>query len=98
MDEVLSEVINPEIKVQDLTSIEQEYTFSEMISSVSNQTDIYYKDLTSDDISELNLMSLRVVTPNLLILPYAKEALLESMRLRRLANGLELNLKPHPYP
>ncbi len=97
-DEVLSEVINPEIEVKDLTSIEQEYTFCKMISSVSNQTDIYYKDLTSDDIRELNLVSLRVVTPNLLILPYEKEALLESTRLCRLADGVELNPKPHPYP
>lgn len=97
-DEVLMEVINPEMEEKDLSSIDQEYTFSEMIHSVANQTDIFYKDLTSDDIKELNLKSLRVVTPNLLILPYEREALLESTRLRKLANGTKLNPKPHPYP
>ncbi|CAM5209233.1 Ribosomal protein S12 methylthiotransferase accessory factor OS=Ureibacillus acetophenoni OX=614649 GN=SAMN05877842_11545 PE=4 SV=1 [Ureibacillus acetophenoni] len=97
-DEALTEVLNPQGDMQELSSIEQEYTFTEMIHSVANQTDIFYKDLTSDDIKELNLKSLRVVTPSLLILPYEKEALLESSRLQKLANGAELNPKPHPYP
>lgn len=97
-DSVLSEVISPEIEVKNFESIEQEYTFTEMIQSVANQTDIYYKDLTTVDIRELNLVSLRVVTPSLLILPYEKEALLESERLQRLSDGVELNLKPHPFP
>lgn len=97
-DNVLSEVIDPEIEVKHLETIEQEYTFSEMIQSVASQTDIYYKDLTTIDIRELNLASLRVVTPSLLILPYESEALLESKRLQKLSKGIELNRKPHPFP
>lgn len=97
-EQVLTDVISPEIEVKNLESIEQEYTFSEMVCSVAKQTDIYYKDLTTEDIRELNLISLRVVTPSFLIVPYEKQALLESERLRKFTDGVELNLKPHPFP
>lgn len=97
-ENILSEVIPSEVEVSNLESIDMEYSFSEMIMSVSKQTEIYYKDLTTEDIRALNLISLRVVTPSLLILPYEQEAMLESARLRKLADGEELNLKPHPIP
>lgn len=97
-DDVLSEVIGSDIEVKEVNLQDNEYTFHEMILSVSKQTDIYYKELTTDDISALKLFSLRVVTPGLLISPYEKEALFESERLRRLKGKVKLNLKPHPYP
>ena len=97
-DEILPTIIKSDLQTKYIQDAFHEYTFDEMIESVSSVTNIYYTELTTVDISSLNLHCLRVITPKLLFLPYGNEPMLESERLYTLAKNKKINTIPHPFP
>lgn len=99
-DEILNKVIPSSTKKIPINETIK-YSYLEMMDSVLSSINVYYHDLTSIDVKSIGLTVMRVVTPDLLFLPYGTEPLLESNRLKeKLKNkkSKSINMMPHPFP
>lgn len=65
----------------------------------NNNINVYYKDLTTVDVTDIGFKVVRVITPELVFLPTGSPMLCCD-RLLQIAKKLDrnLNMEPHPFP
>ena len=97
-DSILEKILPNNLPLKTIKNINIEYSLEEMVESINKSTDILYIDITPIDVEDVNLKSLRVITPQLLFLSGGNEFLLESERLNVYAKNQNLNLIPHSFP